>query len=531
LELKQDKNTKTKFYTNWMQLPVTDYMGADKLEAKEVYNYTEVKDKEGNITVNAYTTTNTNLPKVFFSTEDSSGNIEPIISGISQDQAALTFQIYTRNYEEWVGINKNGDDFYEDFFIGKGTQVKAAYEEYKKKIEESYDNYYTKTEDEVLSEIENIVKTYAAKLWKAAVDDVKSSCDDRPLYWARNKMQVYLKRHPVFKQYIDYVYSTPINDWMEITLSGMEIETTYKDRFNKLSLIIKLFEDLSRNYTGIYFSGAGNKKKILISGYDPFVLNPQKNGNILQANPSGCAALELHGKTVGDYFIQTMIFPVRYKDFDDGYVEDYFSECVSTFDAQRDIIITMSQGSPFRFDVDRFPCKNRGGYMDNMYCGDSAQGYNGVDFKQLSDGKEFYETTLPYKRIVPDKNNPAETFYIYLNQTYGSKQGVGDVLKDIEGTMLRAKLEDIQKLKSLEGSGGDYLSNEIFYRVARMRTDKNRELQTGHLHLPLIQTTQGAKKYFIDENYRNAHLITIPHSHYIKELIDKIEELIKIPNE
>jgi pyrrolidone-carboxylate peptidase len=50
--------------------------------------------------------------------------------------------------------------------------------------------------------------------------------------------------------------------------------------------------------------------------------------------------------------------------------------------------------------------------------------------------------------------------------------------------MKRIKL---QRMLSIEGSGGNYLSNEIFYRVARMRTVNNRKLQTGHLHLPLIQ--------------------------------------------
>ncbi|WP_375415991.1 hypothetical protein [uncultured Hymenobacter sp.] len=37
-----------------------------------------------------------------------------------------------------------------------------------------------------------------------------------------------------------------------------------------------------------------------------------------------------------------------------------------------------------------------------------------------------------------------------------------------------------------EGSGGDYLSNEIFYRVARIRQENRPTLPTGHFHTPVI---------------------------------------------
>ena len=36
---------------------------------------------------------------------------------------------------------------------------------------------------------------------------------------------------------------------------------------------------------------------------------------------------------------------------------------------------------------------------------------------------------------------------------------------------------------SYEGSGGNYLSNEIFYRIARARTNANSSVRTGHFHL------------------------------------------------
>ncbi|EKT3967463.1 hypothetical protein NTJ12_002554, partial [Flavobacterium psychrophilum] len=190
---------------------------------------------------------------------------------------------------------------------------------------------------------------------------------------------------------------------------------------------------------------------------------------------------------IGNYYIQTFVFPVRYKDFDEfkngkGVIETFFEPHLQNVD----MIITVSQGGAFRFDVDRFPCKNRGGFMDNMFWGKSLQGYNQQYFKQLTAGKEFYETTLPYQKIVPNKNNPTDIFWTYFNQTYNPDNG-GDKDDVTEGIILRKKLSDIQNVKSYHGSGSNYLSNEIFYRVAKMRTEQRPTLATGHLHIPMIQ--------------------------------------------
>jgi pyrrolidone-carboxylate peptidase len=46
----------------------------------------------------------------------------------------------------------------------------------------------------------------------------------------------------------------------------------------------------------------------------------------------------------------------------------------------------------------------------------------------------------------------------------------------------------VNKIKALEGSGGDYLSNEIFYRVAFLRNKYNPNLKTGLIHLGFNST-------------------------------------------
>ncbi|WP_284463814.1 hypothetical protein [Chryseobacterium sp.] len=413
---------------------------------------------------------------------------------------------YKRNYEELIGLFKTDDsgvkdlltnyeNFYIDKYAGENEDIKDIVDDFSEWLCEDH------TEASI-EEINAKVSESAGKLWdyavlqhqdhsmkltttnnktgvkKEEIKERKAILDDRPLYWARIAMQVILKRQYVFIKEIKALSQKDQEDFFKKSIIP---------KSSKLWKTIVLFEEKSRNYTGIDFSKADNKKKILITGFDPFVLNPQKDGNILQSNPSGINALTLYNKIIGNYFIQTFICPVRYADFDrfkndKGLIEYLIEPLIKNVD----MIITVSQGDVFRFDVDRFPCKNRGGFADNMYWGNSSESYNEKYFNQLNEGKEFYETTLPYKKIVPNKNNITDVFWIYLNQTYNSYHG-GDNDKTTEGVILRSKLLDLQKQKSYEGSGGDYLSNEIFYRVAKLRTELYSTLPTGHLHIPLTQ--------------------------------------------
>lgn len=95
----------------------------------------------------------------------------------------------------------------------------------------------------------------------------------------------------------------------------------------------------------------------------------------------------------------------------------------------------------------------------------------------------------------------------------------GDREDAIEGIVLRSKLLDLQKIKSLKGSGGDYLSNEIFYRVAKLRSEQKPVLSTGHLHIPLTQESQPVI-------YERGNRSTKGIHPKIGELINKIKEII-----
>lgn len=364
---------------------------------------------------------------------------------------------YFRNYEELIGMFSTSDsgnkDFvgnYENKFIAYNPSIKIIVEDFIKKLCE--------TDDLTIKKVEDEVKVQAKALWDSAVSQAqKGDLDDRPLYWARNKMQTYLKRHALFKNDINF-------------------EKSQVKPNTILSRIVTVFEEKSRNYTGIDFSKVPiGSKKILVTGFDPFLLNSIKKPNdynILQSNPSGVVALTLDNNNQLGANIQTMIFPVRYADFDgndninsgqgEGVVEKYIKDLIPKVD----MIVTISQKFEDDYDIDAFATIRRGGGDDNM------------NFTRVPESKaikaatkEWIKTTLPTQFFL--KASKVEVDYNYDGKKNGTLPSPGTIVYD--------------------GPGGSYLSNEIFYRVAKLREenpDKNKrigKLPTGHFHISKIQ--------------------------------------------
>ena len=89
-------------------------------------------------------------------------------------------------------------------------------------------------------------------------------------------------------------------------------------------LLVKRLDDRTRGFTPApNFAAAGPRKKALVIGFDPFFLKPGlANNNSHQSNPSGVAALFLHNATeIPGMFIQSVIVPVRFEDFDSGRID------------------------------------------------------------------------------------------------------------------------------------------------------------------------------------------------------------------
>jgi len=446
-------------------------------ESIEKYNYREDKKKPLEEEPKAYKTTfDKKLPE--FSIEVNFGKVQKLVN---KEEHTLIPTSYRRNYEELIGLfkkdNNSGEktitDNYENEFISLNKEIEKIVKGFVSYVETfpqevyKYKPYLAKgfndeqKKDLELREITKRVENDAAELWKKAVEPFqeygsKKNYDDRPLYWARLKMQSQLKRLPIFKNDIDF-------------------NTSQVKKDAKLDKIITIFEEKSRNYTGINF-GFSTSKKILITGFDPFFLNSIEHNkreikgvsNIKQSNPSGCVALWLAGNDREMKYckVQTMIVPVRYADFDnsdnpekgigEGIIEKYIKPWINKVN----MIITISQYLPDKTVIDMFATLRRGGTIDNMnFLREEVS-------KSIETKTEWIQTTLKEKFVYDEK--------VKLNWKYNGIENP---------TEKYPKNDEIL----FEGSGGDYLSNEIFYRVAKLRLENKPTLPTGHFHIAMLQ--------------------------------------------
>ncbi len=422
---------------------------------------------------------------------------------------------YNRNYEEKIGydnIESVSGKKYEDFFIEKDNSMKTLVDNFASAL-----NNINASSADAFADIKTLVETSAKNIFDQAVSFVQASNnanpDDRPLYWARTKMLVALKQHPYFTGEYD-IYSI-IN------------------RNSNLDLMVKLFEEKSRNYTEVDFSSHPTLKKILITGFDPFFLNKKTQGhNILQSNPSGATALALHGKILkdtgnNDYaLIQVMVIPVRYSDFDgnrssssgfgNGIIENYIDSFISDSAKRVDMIVTISQSGPENFNIDRFATINRRGTIDNLGATRQKQS-NSVNLINENEFK-WIQTTLP-KAMVPeypvnpnDPNPNGNSHWIIYAQNYQLLDDVyafGDKFNsqtDLLENTIPPNTSDLGRNKKQaptqlqkgtliqQGTGGNYLSNEIFYRVALSRErwlktqPTGTKYPTGHFHVAKLQS-------------------------------------------
>lgn len=383
------------------------------------------------------------------------------------DEEILDYE-YVRNYEESIGYDNFQDVGngirYEDFFIDKQPEISQIAKKFKAQL----DNIDTSSET-LFEQIRSLVSATGKSLWGAGVNFVQdnpNNPDDRPLYWARLQMTVTIKQHVLFKEDFE---------------ANLQVK-----KGSKLSQVIDLFEETSRNYSGVSFTNAPvGTKKILITGFDPFFLNPAPpfNDNIRQSNPSGVAALSLH-KTITDNglgYIESMVVPVRYPDFDgsqksnegqgDGIVEKY----IGSFIGVADMIITMSQDGNFGdYNIDQYATKTRGGsIIDNLNFVRTALS------DSVAQGDEWIITKLPTEFI----QDPVKEDFTYI-----------DNLADYNSSTLKdgSVVPPMQNQKMYRGPGGNYLSNEIFYRVAKLRkASSNPDFPTGHFHVSNLQASGG----------------------------------------
>jgi pyrrolidone-carboxylate peptidase len=207
-----------------------------------------------------------------------------------------------------------------------------------------------------------------------------------------------------------------------------------------------------------------------VSGFDPFGF--QSGGEHSQDNPSGAAVLALDGKTIDATSgkakgkIEGVIFPVRFADFDRGIVETTFSPYLKDPERKVDMIMTISlagkvlpaeeAGKSKRYELERWAGRNRSSASvdnervrgDDVYEGGVEEG------GRLAPGEQFVESTLPREKMSGRKETAEES---------GRSESGG---------------------MAIEGSGGGYLSNEVFYRTRLLSGEGKDAVPVGHLHVP-----------------------------------------------
>lgn len=339
---------------------------------------------------------------------------------------------------------------------------------------------------------------------------------DGALYIARLQMIKSLKKHPLSPFVIPFIFEGYLNTLEKVT-RGLHVTN---------------LPDFSTHPTHI---------PILISGYDPFRAaypNPYSgwDNDFHLSNPSGNIALALDGEEIiignKKAIIKAVLFPVRFKEFDNGWIEKFFEPYInpnnSNFDANIStgnpvkMIITFSYGGAEHFKVDRFSARNR--KSTNR---DNNGKFAGVSLylqKTDKNNLEFIETTLPYNDLcsVNQVKFHQKAFFKYYSGTLDLHEKREEDVKQLTPLIPFPNLVNYpsnnataNKLISTEGSGGDYLSNEIYYRVAFLRESFNGSLKTGHIHTGFL------KKYQDPTTPTRTEMLTIIRQS-IKEAIENL---------
>ncbi|WP_235921370.1 C15 family peptidase [Lentzea tibetensis] len=293
-----------------------------------------------------------------------------------------------------------------------------------------------------------------ADLWRTAVkraqgkEQTHDVFDDRPLYWARLQMTKALRQ------------------WQpRFALDGQERA--------------KLVQGLDWASRGIGDINFPNKKakRIVLTGFDPFQLN---GPTVRRSNPAGAAALQLDGREIdtpeGKVVVQAAVLPVLWGGFDEGIVEQFYGSAVK---AKPQGFVTVSQGRPGRFDIERWAARWRGGFPDNNDLRSFGTVPNAAGWPQPA--TEFIETTLPFQKMIDAKTTPYPVAFnlSFCEWPVGTTPGVGPRSCRTD--------QPTPGAVAAVGGGGDYLSNESMYRANRVRIGMQaNNVVGGHLHTPVL---------------------------------------------
>lgn len=305
-----------------------------------------------------------------------------------------------------------------------------------------------------------LVKDAGIELWQTAVARAQGRLhigtldrfDDRPLYWARLSM------------------TRALREW----------QPTFNVSFTQLNALVHILDRGSRGLSSIDFPVGEDVKRMLVTGFDTFFLDQ----DIRHSNPSGASMLQLDGMRVetqeGAVVIHTVVLPVNWTDFDEGIVEDIFGPFLVAGPKRVSIIMTVSQGRPEHFDIEKWASDFRGAIPDNNRVMQWGPMSRAPQWPQPAVPPQFIQTTLPFQAMIAAGTKP---FPVALHP--GICEWPAGAFPD--PTKIVCLTDPTPGATANSGGGGDYLSNESMYRSNRLRLAAGAlEVPGGHLHIPSL---------------------------------------------
>ncbi|WP_074856835.1 eCIS core domain-containing protein [Nitrosospira briensis] len=308
---------------------------------------------------------------------------------------------------------------------------------------------------------ERVVERFGRQLWETATELSSRGVrdDDRQLYWTRLMLTANLRQW------------TP--SW------GASAGSLQRLRRRLLLLL----EQTSRGMTTSSFTESlDDSKRILISGFDPFGF--QNQGDIRQSNLSGAAAIALDGETLSSpplsARVEAVVFPVRYADFNEGMIENHLRPHL-TGSQPPDLIMSISQGDQhFEFEEWAGRRRSSGSYLDNLGRLGGGSRTSPATPPGLTSGPEFLSHTIPPAMLSAMRG------VVGRSSTLTEEIAVSDLPPGLQQERNLPRGPGANPGLAVEGSGGGFLSNEIFYRNSLLRAQTGSSVPIIHLHTPRL---------------------------------------------
>ena len=340
---------------------------------------------------------------------------------------------------------------------------------------------------------EAVVKKFGEDLWQAATAAAKaggSGSDDRQIYWTR------------------LMLTTALRQWNPSWVPDADSLRRLHTR------LLQLLEQTSRGMTTATFPTDPDKKRILASGFDPFGFS--SGGDIRQSNLSGAVALALDGETLTEGSVsarvEAAVFPVRYADFNEGIVENYLRPKLTSAQPPH-LVMSISQGSS-KFELEEFAGRRRStdNFPDNLGQMGGGSPTKPVAPPGVASGAEFIKHTVPPSMLgamrgaagrkgAITEETEVEDLPPGATQPRKLPQGPGSTPHSVKSPGV-----------AVAGSGGGFLSNEIFYRNSLLQATTGTKIPLIHLHTPMLPpgATDTARNTLID-SARKILRAAVPH--------------------